>query len=80
MRAEAQGEERAVKALGDAFGTDWRAASEYLRRRHVDRWSTADRVTGSAQGFGWVSVERGARPPVPDVGPVSVTGPSVWRS
>jgi len=26
MRAEAKGEEKAVKALGDAFGGDWRAA------------------------------------------------------
>jgi hypothetical protein len=27
-RAEAEAEERAVKAIGDAFKDDWRAASE----------------------------------------------------
>ena len=48
-RAEAEAEERAVKALGDAFTDDWRAASEYLRRRHPDRWSTQDRIHGQVK-------------------------------
>ena len=48
-RAEAEAEERAVKALGDAFESDWRAASEYLRRRHPDRWSTQDRIGGQVK-------------------------------
>ena len=48
-RAEAEAEERAVKALGDAFADDWRAASEYLRRRHPDRWSTQDRIHGQVK-------------------------------
>ena len=48
-RAEAEAEERAVKALGDAFSDDWRAASEYLRHRHPDRWSTQDRIHGQVK-------------------------------
>ncbi len=48
-RAEAEAEERAVKALGDAFEDDWRAASEYLGRRHPDRWSPQDRIHGQVK-------------------------------
>ena len=48
-RAEAEAGQRAVKALGDAFESDWRAASEYLWRRHPDRWSTQDRIHGEVK-------------------------------
>ena len=47
--AEAEAEERAVQALTGGFSDDWRAASEYLRRKHPDRWSTQDRITHSGK-------------------------------
>lgn len=38
MRASADAEVHAVAMIRKAMPEDWRAAAEYLRRRHVDRW------------------------------------------
>lgn len=38
MRASADAEVHAVAMIRKAMPDDWRAAAEYLRRRHVDRW------------------------------------------
>jgi hypothetical protein len=38
LRATADAEVHAVAMLRKAMPEDWRAAAEYLRRRHVDRW------------------------------------------
>lgn len=43
-RAQAEAEVHAVANIRKAMSEDWRAAAEYLRRRHPDRWSTQDRI------------------------------------
>jgi hypothetical protein len=43
-RAEAEAEVHAVTTLQSAMKDDWRAAAEYLQRRHNKRWSRADRL------------------------------------
>ena len=43
-RAEAEAEVHAVASLRRAFTDDWRAAAEYLQRRHPKRWSKTDRL------------------------------------
>lgn len=43
-RAEAEAEVRAVTVLQTAMREDWRAAAEYLQRRHSKRWSKTDRL------------------------------------
>ena len=45
-RAEAAAEVEAVAMVRKAMPDDWRAAMEFLRRRHVDRWGkTVSEVT-----------------------------------
>ena len=43
-KAEATAEERAIKAIQDAFPNDWRAAMTYLERRHPGRWASRQNV------------------------------------
>ena len=43
-RAEATAEERAIKAIQDAYPNDWRAAMTYLERRHPERWARRQHV------------------------------------
>lgn len=43
-KAEATAEERAIKAIQDAFPNDWRAAMTYLERRHPGRWARRQNV------------------------------------
>lgn len=57
-RAEAEAEERAVKALGDAFSEDWRAAVEYLKRKNPERWSATERLEHTGAGGGPIKHER----------------------
>lgn len=58
-RAEAEAEIHAVASMRQAFGDDWRAAAEYLQRRHSARWSKTDRleVEGDHTVHGAVSIE-----------------------
>jgi transposase len=49
-KAEATAEERAIKAIQDAFPTDWRAAMTYLERRHPDRWAKRQNVDVTSSG------------------------------
>jgi hypothetical protein len=44
-RAETSAEVAAVTAWRGAFGTDWRAARDYLVRRRPDRWAATTRVS-----------------------------------
>lgn len=46
-RAEAAAETKAVEALKNAMTTDWRAAVEYLKRKHPDRWREETRIDAS---------------------------------
>ena len=49
-KAEATAEERAIKAIQDAFPNDWRAAMTYLERRHPDRWAKRQNVDVTSSG------------------------------
>jgi hypothetical protein len=49
-KAEAAAEERAIKAIQDAFSSDWRAAMTYLERRHPDRWARRQSVDVASRG------------------------------
>jgi|ERR671915_865748 transposase len=49
-KAEATAEERAIKAIRDAFPNDWRAAMTYLERRHPDRWAKRQNVDVMSTG------------------------------
>jgi hypothetical protein len=49
-RAEATAEGTAIKAIQDAFPTDWRAAMTYLERRHPDRWARRQNVDVTSSG------------------------------
>jgi hypothetical protein len=49
-KAEAEAEERAIKAIQDAFSSDWRAAMTYLERRHPDRWARRQNVDVASRG------------------------------
>lgn len=44
-RAEHSAEVAAVTAWREAFGTDWRAARDYLVRRRPDRWAATTRIS-----------------------------------
>ncbi len=46
MRASAEAEAKVVGIVLDAAPTDWRAGTEWLRRKHKERWSTLDKVAG----------------------------------
>lgn len=48
-RAEGDAEVHAVAVLRRAMMQDWRAAAEYLKRRHPDRWSALERVQHSGK-------------------------------
>src|SRR5918997_238662 len=43
-KAEATAEERAIKAIRDAFPNDWRAAMTYLEGRHPGGWARRQNV------------------------------------
>lgn len=43
-RAEAEAEQLAVHVWRKAFGNDWRAAMEYLARRHPENWTRRENV------------------------------------
>lgn len=49
-RAEATAEERAIKAIQDAYPIDWRAAMTYLERSHPDRWARRQNVDVTSNG------------------------------
>jgi transposase len=49
-RAEQEAEVRAVALWQKAMSDDWRAAKEYLARRHPDRWGDKLAVTGAKGG------------------------------
>lgn len=46
-RAEAAAEVKAVEAVHTAMTTDWRAAVEFLKRKHPDRWREETRIDAS---------------------------------
>lgn len=48
-RADTQAEVTAATAWRAAFTTDWRAARDYLVRRHPDRWAATQRVSISTE-------------------------------
>lgn len=49
-KAEATAEERAIRAIQDAFPNDWRAAMTYLERRHPARWARRQNVEVTSNG------------------------------
>jgi hypothetical protein len=49
-KAEATAEERAIKAIQDAYPNDWRAAMTYLERRHPERWARRQSVDVTSTG------------------------------
>lgn len=55
-RAEAEAEIMAVTAVRRGMFTDWRAAADYLRRRHPDRWGDQLRVDEDLHVTGGVEV------------------------
>ena len=48
-RADTEAEVTAATAWRAAFTTDWRAARDYLVRRHPDRWAATQRVSISSE-------------------------------
>lgn len=55
-RAERQAEVRAVALWQQAMRDDWRAAKEYLARKHPDRWGDQMRLMGADGGAVQVEV------------------------
>jgi transposase len=49
-KAEAEAEEKAIKAVQAAFADDWRAAMTYLERRHPGRWAKRQNVDVTSEG------------------------------
>jgi transposase len=49
-KAEATAEGKAIKAIQDAFASDWRAAMTYLERRYPGRWARRQNVDVTSSG------------------------------
>ncbi len=55
--AETEAEMRAVVAWQKAFPDDWRAAKDFLERRHRDRWGPVQKMEVDQRMSGKVEVE-----------------------
>lgn len=53
----AKSQDRAVRAFVSAFGDDWRAAQEYLARRHPEDWAKKDNLKVEAKHDGEIIVK-----------------------
>jgi len=56
-RALATSQDVAVKAFVSAFGDDWRAAQEYLARRHPEDWAKKDNLKVEAKHEGEIVIK-----------------------
>ena len=57
--AETEAEMRAVVAWQKAFPDDWRAAKDFLERRHRDRWGPVQKMEVDQRMSGTVEVDHG---------------------
>jgi len=55
-RALATSQDVAVKAFVSAFGDDWRAAQEYLSRRHPEDWAKRDNLKVDSKVEGTIKI------------------------